>query len=324
MAEEKQIGVLRNALEYASGVAWSLYSRAEKMPVVSTAIGFAKPFAPLVTPVVSRVAVIADPWINKADVIVTGGWDIVNERIIVPACDEDGKLTFTSLYCQVREFAGDELTKQYANLLDVSDRTVDYLLPDANAEETHSKSLVEVRSKVQKRVQKQLQERFTVAEKYSVELIKARFGVDTVELVSEQFAHVTNWLKASVFPVYDQVSALASAIIVDSRRFVSEKKTLVSNFINSLRGFATQKYEEVSKYATAKAEELKVKPVSFEEVSEFVLVKLHFKPSDDKFVIVEGKISDLLKTLGNLIISRDIAAVFAGKQQKHQTEQTAQ
>jgi hypothetical protein len=106
---KKTTGVVRGTIEYASGIAFGLYSRVEQFTVVKATVNLTKPLVPVVQPVVKRAVAVADPWVDSVDSYATPAWKNVNTRVIEPA-------TLT-------------LTRSYTAVLDFSDRTVDAILP---------------------------------------------------------------------------------------------------------------------------------------------------------------------------------------------------
>jgi muconolactone delta-isomerase len=321
----KSSGVVRGTLQYATGVVFGLYSRAEQYPVVKTTFDMYKPF---VAPVVTRVVAAADPWVESVDTVVTGAWQTVNTRVVEPARKRNskGQVSISGVYAEVREVATVELKNRYTALLDLSDQTVDYLLPESFEvaekkqveKEEKPKSLVEVSSKAQKRAFKRLEGQWQDVRAFSSGRLREIVHVDLVAYAENGYEMTVSFTNDRVLPVVNQVSARGLAVVASVQSISAEKSKLLWEAIARYREYSIQQFNEAYNYTATKAEAFgvpvlvgKAKEVSLGEVSEFVLVKLNFKEQNDQFVVVERKLFDLFRTLVGLIVTRDLKPVQA-------------
>jgi len=317
-------GVVRGSLQYASGVVWGLYSRAEQITVVRTTLDLTKPFVPMVQPVVHRVVAVADPWVQSVDNVVTGAWQTVNSKVVEPSRDAQGNVSLNGVYTQVKQVATVELKNRYAALLDLSDHAVDVLLPETEEDKTekkenegaHAKSLVEVQSKAQRRMMKRLDGQLKNVRAFSAGRLKEIVHVDLMEYAENGFTLSVSLVQNTVNDLSARrvaLTASAESVYVSIRTVSAEKSKLLWDAIARYRELSYQRYAEAYKFASHKADEFgvpmivgKAKEVSLEEVSQFVLVKLNIKQQNEQYVVVERKLFDLFKTLIGLIISKDM------------------
>jgi len=302
-----------------------LYSRAEQITVVKTTLNLTKPLVPMVQPVVHRVVAVADPWVESVDNVVTGAWQTVNSKVVEPARDPQGNLSLNGVYTQVKQVAAVELRNRYEALLDLSDHAVDAFLPETEQEEVEkksneAKSLVEIRSKAQRRVMKRVENQLKNVRAFSAGRLKEMVHVDLIEYAENGFTLSVSVVQNNVLPIINDLSARrvaltasAVSVYVSARTVSAEKSKLLWDAIARYQELSYQKYAAAYKFASLKADEFgvpmivgKAKDVSLEEVSEFVLVKLSFKQQNDKYVVVERKLLDLFRTLVGLIISKDL------------------
>jgi len=293
---------VRGSLQYASGIVSGLYTRAEKITLVRSALDLTKPLVAGVQPVVQRVVTVADPWVESVDVVVTGAWNKVNSKVIEPV----------SIEVKVR----------YAALLDLSDRTVDVFLPDVEQDKSskiekkdqkeHPKTLVEILSKAQKRVTKRLEKQWKELRAFSAGRLKDIIHVDLIEYAENGYNYSVSLYQKNVLPIINDLSARVKSVYASISTFFAEKSKLIGDVITKYRDLSYQRYNEAYKFASHKAEEFgvpvivgKAKEVSLEEVSQFVLVKLNIKQQNEQYVVVERKLLDLFKTLFSLILSKD-------------------
>jgi len=321
------LGVLRASFQYASGLAWGIYTRAEQIPVVRNTLNLAKPIIPVVQPYVAKVAVLADPWVDRADAVATSAWNVVQTKVIEPSRDKDGKVTLFGVVAQSRHIAGAELKNGYAALLDYSDRAVDRYLPELKEEESSKiekkegkgKTLRGLSSKVSRRLAKRAELRYKDARTFSAGSLKTYVRVDVLEYAENGYTQILSSAK--------DLYARGSAATAPLQSFAAEKSKLLFELIAKYREYAYQRYQEAYKFASKKADEFgvpvivgKAKEVSFGEVSEYVLVKLNIQKKNEQFVVVERKLFDLSRTLLSLIITKDLKA---NKEQSSSANQSA-
>jgi hypothetical protein len=338
-------GVVRGTIQAATGVMMGLYSRAEQYPVFRSTIGLYKPLAPVVEPVMQRVVAAADPWVDSVDNVVTETWKTVNTKVIDPARKKNpaGKVSLVGVYVEVRDVATIELKNRYTALLDMSDHAVDVFLPESDVpkeehekkEDKHPKSLVEVSSKAQKRVFKRLEHKWQDVRVFSSGRLQEIIHIDLAEYAENGFKLTVSFTNERIVPVVNNLATCGLAIVSDAqtkyssaRTLSAEKSKLLWEAIAKYREVGRQRYIELYKYASDKAEAFgvptlvgKAKEVSLGEVSEFVLVKLNIKQQNDQFVVVERKLFDLFRTLVGLIIVRDLNV--SGKPQSQPADEPA-
>jgi len=333
----KQEGVVRTTIHKATDVVLGLYSRAEQYPVFRSTLGLYKPLAPVVEPVVQRVVAAADPWVDSVDNVVTETWKTVNNKVIDPARKRSpsGQVSFVGVYGEVRDVVSIELKNRYTALLDMSDHAVDKFLPESDAsadknekkEDKHTKTLVEVGSKAQKRVFKRLEHKWADVRVFSSGRLQEIIHIDLAEYAENGFKLTVSFTNERVVPVVNNLTTAGLALVTDAKNSFSsakhlsaEKSKLLWDAIAKYRELSYQKYVAAYKYASDKAEAFgvptlvgKAKEVSLGEVSEFVFVKLNIKQQNEQFVVVERKLFDLFRTLVGLIIVKDLS--HSGKPQ---------
>jgi len=305
-------GVVRGTLQYASGLAWGLYSAAEQIGVVKSAMDLAKPLVPIVQPVYDGVIAVGDPWVDWSDNMVNGAWQTVSSRVFVPAAGAVAK---------VQQVATLQLHNRYAVLVDSSDRAVDALLPEIEEKDTsksekkeqegeHAKSLGDVTSKASKRVTKKLENHWKDVRALSAGSMKEIVQVDLIECAENGFNLSVSLVENNVRPIVEdlaarKVAAAASteSVYVSVVTVSDEKSKLLWDAIARYRELSKQKLTEASKFASDKVAETgipvivgKAKEVSVGEVSEFVLVRLNLKEQSEQFVLVERKLFDVFNT----------------------------
>jgi hypothetical protein len=327
-------GIVRGTLNYAGEVAQGVYTQAEQYAVVKTAIEYSKPLVNAAEPVVHRVVAAADPWVDSVDHVVTGAVQSVNARVIEPARDAEGHITVSGVYTSVKQVTTEELRHGYDVVVGPSDRAVDALLPDSEKAEiekkeqelAHSKSLLEVTLKAQKRAMRIVEHHWKDARALSAGRLKEIIQVDLIETAANGYTLSLALVQNNVTPVVNDVSAKGAAVVNEaSTRGAALAASAQSAFV-SVREVSAEKSKllwdsireqshSAYKFASDKAEEYgvpeivgKAKEVSLGEVSEFVLVTLKIKEQNEHFVIAQNKLYDLFRTVIGVNLAIEVSS----------------
>jgi hypothetical protein len=275
-------GVVRGTIGYASAAFKNFYSQAENY----TLMQYAKPWVPVVAPVVTRVAAAADPWVDSLDVVVTETWKTVNQRVVEPARKKNpsGAVTIFGVAAEVQQVAAVELKNRYTALLDLSDHAVDMLLPEVDAsteaetaaETTEVKTIV---SKAQRRVFKRLNKQWADAKQFSSGRLKEMVHVDLIQYAEQGYSQSVVFVEERVIPVVKQtvndiqvVSSVYRAQLVDKLKLALEKLAFYRELAQSK---ATQLYNEyyplfVAQYQSFVPQVLALKSSAVEKYSKLV------------------------------------------------------
>jgi len=309
-------GVVRGTLQYAGEVALGVYSQAEQISVVKSTLDLAKPLVPVVQPVVARVVAAADPWVDSVDTVVTGTLQTMNTKVVEPV--------------------GAELKHRYENLVDMSDYAVDVMLPEQKeAGGEHSKTLIEVSSKAQKRVMKRLENQWNDARAFSSGTLKQIIHVDLIDTAANGYTVTLAFVQNNAAPIITDLTARGTAIAEStyaaaestylSMRDISAEKS--KQLLDSIRELSYATYNDASKFASSKAEEYRVpemigkaKEISLGEVSELVLVTLRIKEQNEQFVIAQYKLFDLFRTILGLDLAQESRSKPANAPAQKMTE----
>jgi hypothetical protein len=243
-ASAPKTGVVRDTLQYATGLAWGIYGQAEKFTVVQYTLNLTKPLIPIVQPAVKRAVEFADPWVDTVDSYATPAWKNVNTRVVEPA-------TLT-------------LKKSYTTVLDLSDKAVDTILPETEKDPSkiekkeQEKSLVEIRSKTQKRITKRLEKGWKDIRAFSAGTLKGIIRIDIIEFAESKYALTVSLTQKHVVPVYNDLTTRGSAIATSTKTVYDENSKFVWAQVAKYQEITYQRYNAAYKFASDKAEEFGV------------------------------------------------------------------
>lgn len=323
--------VVKETIDFASARWAMVYQRLEGIPMLQQSIQRVDESTQWITkPVLKKITEFSEPWVVTVDDNISQVLKSINDRVLVPVKSK-GSISASGVIGEVQSIAQIELKNRYSIMLDYTDDCVDYWLPtegEAGVKEENSKDVQSVGVKLSKRLRDRIDHQWAYAQELSSTKLKSVIHVDLIDYAKKMnhvyVTPVTEASKAYVSDVYSKTSksldpvAENMKLAVDSSKdWVASKQVAVRTLMESSRDELLQRYSETLKTVRDRAEKaglvkkmenaiIKARTLSFNDLSDFTLVRLHVRTKNDGFEDTESRVMEFLDAVADAVFLKTI------------------